>query len=418
MPPMYQDQYNVGGFSWRSFGALFFFVSAIVGFELGVGVSERPDVVTSGMLTKAYYSLSLFVVGGVDLGTPFGGPLIGRVLVWGAYFGSPILAAWALIETVLRAMAPQSWKLRRLKDHIIVVGDSELAISTLRALRQHNDKVAIVVVCTNPDQAVIDEFVEDFGAIVVTGNITHEFFLKQLRVTLARKVLLLDDNSLRSYEAASTLITLVPGIGDKVIIHCGNLRFMRAMANTRVARCCQTFNTYQLAASGLVHKHMIQYFRETNAKDVVVLAGFGRFGQTILEELQESAIGELDTVIIMDLDVHRRVLIADEQMKFSGKYNRLMFEGDIAHPEVWGRVQSEAQIQGENTIFVLGTGREEENLRTALWLRKEHPDAMIVARSSKESLFATEVGHENNILSISITQLVEESIPSSWITLD
>ena len=132
MPPMYQDQYNVGTFSWRSYGALFFFVSAIVGFELGVGVTERPEVVTSGILTKAYYSLSLFVVGGVDLGTPFGGPLIGRVLVWAAYFGSPILAAWTLIEAVLRAMAPQSWQLRRLKDHIIVVGDGELPVPVPR----------------------------------------------------------------------------------------------------------------------------------------------------------------------------------------------------------------------------------------------------------------------------------------------
>ena len=126
---MYQGKFNSSGFSWRSIGALFFFVIAIVGFEMGVGVSERPEVITSGILTKAYYSLSLFVVGGVDLGTPYGGPLIGRVLVWTAYFGAPVLAAWALIEALLRAMAPQSWYLRRLKNHIIVVGDGELAIS-------------------------------------------------------------------------------------------------------------------------------------------------------------------------------------------------------------------------------------------------------------------------------------------------
>ena len=90
-------------FPWRSAAALFFFLSAMVGFYLGVAVSERPDVTTAGLLTRAYYSLSLFVVGGVDLGTPTGGPLAGRVLLWLSYFGAPVLAASTLIEALLRA---------------------------------------------------------------------------------------------------------------------------------------------------------------------------------------------------------------------------------------------------------------------------------------------------------------------------
>ena len=323
-----------------------------------------------------------------------------------------------LIEALLRSMTPQSWYLRRLKNHIIVSGDGELAISTLRVLRRHHPKVPVVVVSSNPEQLVVDEFNQDFGATVVTGDITHEFFLKQLRVESARRVLLLDENSLRSYEAASSLINLVPGIGDRVIIHCGNLRFMRAMENTRVAQRCQTFNAYHLAAAGLVRSHMLHHFRETHAKDVVILAGFGRFGQTILEELQRCAIEELDTVIIMDIDAHRRVMIADEHIAFSGKYKRELFEGDISHPEVWERLGRETDIDGDNTVFVLGTGREEENLRTALWLRQKYPGAMIIARSAKESLFATEVGREHDIVSISISQLVEDNIPRSWVTVD
>jgi voltage-gated potassium channel Kch len=418
MLPMYQDEPKGRSFSWRSIGALLLFVGAILGFELGVGVSERPEILTSGILTKAYYSLSLFVVGGVDLGVPYGGPLIGRVLVWFAYFGAPILAAWTLVEAILRSMAPQSWQLRRLKDHIIIVGEGPLAISNLRVVRKHNAKVPIVVVSPNQDQALIDEFNQAFSATVVTGDITHEFFLKQLRVKRARKVLLLDNNSLRSYEAASAVINLVPVIAERTVVHCANLRFMRAMENTSVARRCQVFNAYQLAASGLVRTHLLHHFRETRAKDVVVLAGFGRFGQTILEELQRRAVNELDTVVIMDLDVQRRVLVAEEQMEFSSDYQRQLFEGDIAHPEVWDRVRQEVNIRAEAAVFVLGTGREEDNLRTALWLRQKYPEAMIIARSRKESQFATEVGQENDILSISITQLVEDNIPTEWITVE
>lgn len=405
-------------FPWLLIGTLFFFLSAFTGFQLGVVVSERPELATAGILTKAYYSLSLFVVGGVDLGTPVGGPLFGRVLVWISYFGAPILAAWGLIETLLRAIAPQRWQLKRLKNHIIVVGDGELAFSYLRVLREYNPNITVVVVSSSAEPITQNEFKQNFGAIVLSGDITHDFFLCELKVEKAKKILLLDDNSLRSYEAASVLINLIPGIGSKVVIHCASLRFMRSMENTRVANACETFNTYHLAAEGLVRRHLLHHFSETQPKDIVVMAGFGRFGQTILEELQKCAADELEAVMIIDQDADRRVLVADEQIKFSGNYRREQFEGDISNPGVWKRVRNAVNLEGDNIVFVLGIGREEQNLRTALWLRRQYPGAMIVSRSSKESLFASEVGQEHDIISISIAELFEQNIPKSWVDID
>jgi Trk K+ transport system NAD-binding subunit len=418
---MKRFDYSKREFPWRSAGALFFFFGALIGFASGVSVTERPDVATASLLTQAYYSLSLFVVGGVDLGTPYGGPMFGRVLVWAAYFGAPILAASTLIGALLRAMAPQSWKLRRLKNHVIIVGAGELSLSYLRVLRQTNPDVAVVVVSRQePEPSIVDEFQQGLGAIHVVGDITHEFFLRQLHVERTQKILLLSDNSLRSYEAASILINMVPGIGSRIIIHCVRLRFMRAMQSTQVAKSCETFNTYHLAASGLVKNCMLQHFKETEGKDVVIIAGFGRFGQTILEELQCNAIDELDTVAIIERDAHRRVLVAEEQMAFSRGYRREVYEGDISHPEVWQRLQNEIDVQeeGRNAVFVLGTGHEEDNLRTALWIRRYYPEAMVIARSSKESLFANQVAREHNFISISINQLVEENIPESWVAVD
>jgi Trk K+ transport system NAD-binding subunit len=413
-----QKTYSFKDFPWLSAGALFFFFSALIGFELGVAVTERPGLPSAGLLTKAYYSLSLFVVGGVDLGTPVGGPPLGRFIVWVAYFGSPVLAAWGIIGTLVRALAPQSWTLKRLKNHIIVVGDGELATSYLRVLRERNPNITVVVICTSSEQLLKDEFEQNFGAIVVTGDITHDFFLSELRVQRAKKILLLDDNSLRSYEAASVLINLIPDIADKVVIHCASLRFMRSMENTRVASSCETFNRYHVAAAGLVRSHMLHRFRDTVSKDVVIMAGFGRFGQTILEELQRCAADELDTVLIIDHDVHRRVMVADEQTQFSGSYRREQFQGDISNPEVWERVRDTVNIEGDNTVFVMGTGQEEQNLRTALWLRRQYPGAMVISRSSKESLFAAEVGEEHNIINISIAELLEQNIPSSWVDIE
>jgi len=404
---------------WRSVGGLAFFIAALLGFGSGVSVSERPGVVSDGFLVQAYYSLSLFVVGGVDLGTPQGGPLYGRVLLWLSYFGAPILAATALMEAMLRAFSPQSWYLKHLKNHIIIVGAGELSLSYLRVLRRHNPSIDVVVVSLRkPEQSIVDELQQGLNAHFVLGDITHEFFLCQLQPDRAKKILLLSDNSLRSYEAASTLMKLVEGIGSRVIIHCDRLRFMRAMENTQVAKACETFNTYHLAATGLVRSKMVHRFRETQQKDVVVIAGFGRFGQTILEELQRHAVGELATVVIIEIDAYRRVMVAEEQMAFSPDYRREVYEGDVSHPEVWQRLRSDVDLSGSNVVFVLGTGREEDNLRTSLWLKRQHPQSMVIARSSKESRFANEVGAERGIVSISINQLVEENIPQHWIDFE
>ena len=97
----------------------------------------------------------------------------------------------------------------------MVVGDGELAISYLRVLREHNRKIPIVVVSNSSSATLHEEFKQSFGAVVVSGDITHEFFLRELRIERARRILLLNDNSLRSYEAASVLLNLVPGIAAR-----------------------------------------------------------------------------------------------------------------------------------------------------------------------------------------------------------
>ena len=401
--------------NWRSMAALTFFSCALIGFHLGVAVSERPDLSNDSILIKIYYSISLFVMGGVDLGIPIGGTPLARKLVWIAYFGAPILFASALINALIRGLAPSQWQLQRIKNHIVVVGSDELTLSYLRVLRRHDPKVPIVVVGRSFETATEDELREAFGALVMVGDITHEFFLRQLRLKESRKILLLGANSLRSYEAASIILGMVPGIGHKVVIHCTSLRFMRAMGTSSVAQQCQTFNTYQLAAAGLVRNSLLGHFQDTRPKDTVILAGFGRFGQTILEELQEWAPDEMDTVVIIDQDAQRRILVADEQRAFTGNYRRELFEGDVSNPDVWQQLQQRVDLDQSDTVVVLGTGREEENLRTALWIKDKFPHAKVIARSSKGSRFANEVAAEHDIVNVSISQLVEESIPNDWI---
>lgn len=403
------------GSHWRSYSALLIILCAITAFLSGVSVSEKPATDQSDLLTLLYYCMSLFVVGGVDLGTPTGGPAWARAMLWFAYFSAPALAAWTLLGTLLSAISPQRWQLRRMKDHIIILGANELSLSYLRVLRRHNKKIPVIVIVKNLEPAAEDELVQGFGAMVVVGDITHEYLVRRLRPEHAKKIMLLGHDSLRGYEAATVLTNLYPGIGERIVLHCVSLRFMRAVASTRVAKECQTFNTYHLASAGLVKNHLLAHFADTEPQDTVVIAGFGRFGQTVLEELQKHALQEISSVIIIDMDAQRRVLIADEQMQFVRGYRRELLNGDISNPEIWDQVRGLVELNSPATVVVLGTGAEAHNLRAALWMREEFPKASIIARCSRDSMFAREVGEEHDLFSVSISQLLEDNIPPDWI---
>ncbi len=400
---------------WRWLAALGLLGLALAGLSLGVGLSERPDVGEAGWLVLTYYSLGLFVVGGLDVGFPVGGPLLGRMMLWVAYFGAPVLTASAVIEAVMRVMARDRWQLRRLSDHVIIVGAGSLTLTYLRVLRRRRPDVAVVVLVEAIETTRRQELEEGFGVRVVVGDPTHEFLLRLLRLRRASQVVLLPDDNFLAFEAASKILRMYPGLEARIVLHSHNLRFLRTMEATNVGRRCMLFNSYHLAAAGLVRDYLLQHFRKTGIKDVVVLAGFGRFGQTILEELQDLAAGEFSTVGLIDLDAERRVLVVHEQGHLSDDYRRVVVQGNVGHPEVWRQLAESVDLEYSQPTVILGTGSPEENLRAAMWVKRRWPNALVFSRTNDVSVFATDVGREHDINSISITQLVEDNIPETWL---
>ena len=395
--------------------ALGLFGSAFLGLNLGVSLSERPDVLQAGLLAKAYYSLGLFVVGGLDIGTPQGGPWMGRALLWAAYFGAPVLTASAVIDALARVLSPGHWQLRRIANHIVLVGGGGLTDTYLRALRRHSKGKKVVVVREQVEFIRRQELEQTFGATVVTGDITNDFMHKALHLERASKVLLLGEGDFQSYEAASKMLTRFPHLQGKIVLRCHNLRFMRTMAETAIARQLTAFNAYHLAAKGLVRTQLIGHFRKTPTRDTVVIVGFGRFGQSILEELQSDAAGLVSTVALIDRDAERRVLVAEEQQRIAGPYRKKVFQGDIGHPQVWRQLQEAMDLTIDHPTLILATGDIKENLRTALWLKRKYPNALIFARTNDVSSLAQDIGAEHGINYFSIKQLVEDNMPVAWL---
>lgn len=402
--------------SWRWSAAVVLFMFAFFALLTGVSLTERPDIQSADILTKAYYCLGLFVMGGLDIGTPVGGHLLPRLMLWISYFASPMLAASTIIEAVVKTLSPYKWRFRRISNHIVVAGSDELTITYLKQLRLVQPKIPILVICDEVSAIREEELKRRYHAIVITGDITRSYFLSKLFLHKAKKVLLLGQDNFQNYEAAHKILQLQPSLKGNIIIHCNSIRFMRSMANSNVAQQCINFNAYQLAASALVRQHLIFHFVQTVPKDVVVIAGFGLFGQTILEELQHHAQQEIDTIAIIGIDAKRRIQVVDEQRQLVNFCKREIFEGNISHPEVWQQLREKVDLANTQPIIILCTDSVEDNFRTSLWLKNKYPDSMVIARSYLPSKFAEDVGEQYNILNVSINQLVKDNFPIEWMT--
>tara|TARA_B110000037_G_C16831572_1_gene387965 strand:- start:67 stop:648 length:582 start_codon:yes stop_codon:yes gene_type:complete len=190
------------------------------------------------------------------------------------------------------------------------------------------------------------------------------------------------------------------------------------MQSTQIANQVTLFNSYNLAAKGLVNSALIDHFKKTNYQDTVVIAGFGLFGQTILEELQINAGDEIDLVAIVDKQAYRRVQIVDEQQKSGAFYERKIYQGDTTHPDVWRKLTGDIDLSRGEPVVIMGTGDSANNLRTALWIKQKYSNALIFVRTNDTSEFAQAVGKEHGVHCISITRLVEDNIPLEWTGLD
>lgn len=400
--------------SWKSWSAITIFWLGFLGLIVGVGVTERPGVSEADLMTKAYYSLGLFVFAGMDLGTPTGGPLYGRIMLWAAYFAAPVWTASAVFETLLHALRPPVWHVRSIKNKIVILGGGELTIGFLNRIKAGGSGRRVIVIVDAANHPQLDELRSYRGirVFVVSGEQMQR--LRRYRLDKAHKYLLLSERDDINLEVASILLEQDPELGAKIVYHVSNLRFLRVLRDTRVVQLCTSFNQYELAATQLARERLMRRFKATEYRDTVVLAGFGRFGQSVLEQLERHASGAFSRVAIIDRDAEQQALISDEQVATERKYSRHTYGGDINDPDIWQRVFAEVITREEEPVFVLTTGDDQTNLRCSIWLRKRYPNALIISRTLAPSAFARVVCEQHDVVSVNTAELVQASIPHAW----
>ena len=204
--------------SWKSWSAIAIFGCGFVGLVAGVGVSERPGVPEADLFTKAYYAFGLFVLGGLDLGTPTGGPLYGRILLWVAYFAAPIWTASAVIETILHALRPPVWSVRSVKNKIVIIGGGELTLGFLNRITASGNARRVIVIIDESQHPHLDELRSYRGVrvFVVSGDQMHR--MRRYPLHKASKFLLLSEKDEINFEIAASIFLLHSNSGRSALL--------------------------------------------------------------------------------------------------------------------------------------------------------------------------------------------------------
>ena len=398
---------------WRSLAFAAVYLTAVVGLSTGVGVSER-DLVGVGVGARAYYALGLFVLGGLDIGTPVGGPPLGRALLWAAYFAAPVITASAIVEAAVRLIGPLGLRVRPWTDHVVLGGAGRLTLLYVRKLREKDPERTIVVVESSRNHRNFGELRDVHRALIVQGDVASDQVLRGLRLERAHRVLLLTGDDFVNLDTAAKSLKLAPGLAGRMVVHVSDLGFMRQTAGSSVARDCEVFNGHEFAATHLVQEHLVKRFRATPHRDLLVLAGFGRFGQTVLHQLQEQAPGSFGHVVIIDGDAERSARGFAEDPGFADDYERDLIDGDLRDPDIWWHVGEVVGEHGHAPVVILGSGDDGTNLHAALRVRRHHPEAYVVVRSFRTSPFTSEVAKESGAHEVNLAALIGSSMPERW----
>ena len=400
---------------WRSVVVGLVWLVAFIAFSCGAGTGERPGIPNAEWTVRAYYAVGLFVLGGLDLGLPVGGPPFARHALWVTYVLAPTLTAGALIDGILRVVNPRRWVLRRLKNHFVIAGCGKLTMQYLSRLRQVHPSRPVVIVDVRSDSPMIKEAREVHGAYVLTGDIVTPGLLQLLQLETAERVLLLTDDDLANLDAATRILAMAPNLAGRIVVHLADMKLEHVVGKTALARGCIIFNTHKLAAKRLVETVLIPHFHTTGPKDTVVIAGFGRFGQTVLDELQRRAAGDFQRVVMVDLECARKSRGFGERIGYLPGYAHKTLEGDLRDPEVWSTLAATIDAREERPVFVLCCDDDRVNLNTAVWLASKYTEALVVARHFKSSSFIAEVSTEARFVPCCEAEVLVESIPMSWL---
>ncbi len=358
-----------------------------------------------------YYSINLFIVGGVDNGFPSGGPGIALGLLWICYFVAPLLTLsfiYQIIqEKILGRISP--W----FSGHTVICGlgrNGRLIYDLIKEHAPHNHKMVLIEKDANNPRA--EMLVKSHTTWWLKEDFTQVPVLRKARVHKADRIYITTNQDLLNL---NTMVNVQKLNGDHpdflCYTHIGNLSLHHIWKETFLReqnyRNVRLFNGYEGVTRRLYHTWVKDGGHLDPKGNIFMILGFGQFGQMLMSQLtNDSSRATSDDIVV----VTRKLNFDLKKQKYSWAHsnvcercNVLMpLEGDIHTPELWNQLAELIRRSAKSAIIFLCRDNDIENLSLAINMKTGGPvelqEATIFCRMYTPT--AVEI---NDILEKSIT---------------
>ncbi len=402
---------------FRFGGTLAVFVLALFGFAGGADTYNISNMHEQTPLEWIYYAASLFVFGGTDLGTPLPhGPLLPRISLWIAFYLAPLITTTVVADALLSLLRARAANERALRDHVVVAGSGDLALAYVEAVQAADPGRRVLVVEHRAGQAFPEFLAADRPGdpLRVRGNLVQNAVLNALALDRAHRAVVIGDDDLLNLECAWAVHDISPAL--PVAAHVADLALLRPvnrMARARRegggARGPSVFSTHRIAALQLYDEHLGSHFEHTGVRDDVVIAGFGRLGQTFLELLLARAEEEVARVLVVEPGASRalRQFAADVD---TGGIQVLAIDGALDDPGTWEQVASTlASGQGASRAL-FARADSLLNLRAAMLLRGRLPATRGFVRCFHRTAFAVALAQQLDMELFALEDMLRDAL--------
>ena len=392
------------------------FACALYGFGFGGGTENIDNVGDDGIIGWIYYTISLFVLGGIDLGAPVRGGAPGSYLsLWAAYYLAPLITTTVLIDAISNIIKAREIPKAVFEDHIILIGTWDLAISYLHAIREVEPTRQVVIVeHTNRVEEVIFRRDSDSTTTIrVSGNVLRSEFLEALSLGNAFRVVVICEDDLLNLECSWSIRAINPEL--HIACHVGDLALLRPVSriarnrrNDETARLPSVFSTHRIASLQLYDEFLEPHFEGTGSLDNVVIAGFGQFGQTVLELITARGAGEVGTVTIVANDANAHLSQLTTDIDFND-FKIETIEGDLEDPATWEQLA--VSMTGESPpIVLLAVSDLACNFRAATILRARFPDTRVLLRCFRHTAFTGMMAEQLNVEVLCLEVMLHDAL--------
>ena len=330
---------------YRLLPSLLVFILALLAFNNGVYLEDKPNICTDPLFVQIYYIIGLFLLAGIDFGMPVGGTDFYRILLYISYFLAPLITVLAVIEAVLKTIGADYLK-RPYKNHVVIIGASKEAISIIHSWNAPenmpyigvgfdrkwsnllcNNKLyrtiyikyfkggfrdfgycqdtKLIVVEKDPNNTKLEYFRElskHRKVDIIIGDVNHSSVINKLNIGQALDCILTTNSDILNINIALKLIDDYGVKKDRIITRVENNDLIIDLNNSEEEEALnlRLTTTHRKLANCFLYRYIQTFLFLEN----LVIFGFGTFGQNILESISRSI--SFKNLIIIDPDAEQK----------------------------------------------------------------------------------------------------------------